>query len=321
MVRAILLCIVAWGMSVGVRELYAAESEGEKREAPIVAGQAWEARIEAALQKKVAVSFRETPLREFVSWLGETTGELCLLDHRSLEDVGVADDVPLNAEFQAISVRSTLNLVLRDLGLTWVLRDGALVITSQEDVESTLLVEVFDVGDLVRPIPPGKADVNADQLIDLITATVAPQSWDTVGGPGTIAAFRGGLVISQTREVCAQIRDLLAQYREAKRIAEQHPATAPPVAVVGLAAIRPEEAAIHAVLDREASFEFEGTALKDVAAYIQKTHKIPVVLDVKALDDIGTDRSQPVTFPGRPHPIAAGLDPHPPPVGIDLRHP
>ncbi len=35
--------------------------------------------------------------------------------------------------------------------------------------------------------------------------------------------------------------------------------------------------------------------MKEVAAYFQKTFKIPVVLDVRALDDIGIDPSHPVT--------------------------
>lgn len=54
-----------------------------------------------------------------------------------------------------------------------------------------------------------------DSLIDLITTTVAPQSWDTVGGPGAISEFATNLslVISQTQDVHEQIADLLEQLR------------------------------------------------------------------------------------------------------------
>ncbi len=34
-----------------------------------------------------------------------------------------------------------------------------------------------------------------DSLIDLITSTIEPQSWDEVGGPGTIEPFRGGVAV------------------------------------------------------------------------------------------------------------------------------
>lgn len=297
MVRSMLFGLVVLALSGGPQDGAAAEAKGVRKDVPPAAETNWEARIESALEKKVKISLHETPLREFVSWLGETTGQLCLLNRRSLEDIGVAEDAPLTAEFPPISVRSALNLVLRDLGLTWTLRDGALVITSPEDEESRLQIEVFDVTDLVRPIPSDKPESSDPvDMIDLITSTVAPQSWDTVGGPGSIEAYRGGLVVSQTRDVREQIRELLSQYREAKQLAEEHTATAPPVPLVGGAAKRPAEAAIQLALDRDLPLEFDKTPLKDVAAHLQEACQIPVVLDVKALDEIGIDRAQPVTF-------------------------
>ena len=54
-----------------------------------------------------------------------------------------------------------------------------------------------------------------DTLIELITTTIEPDSWDEVGGPGTIAEFPTNLslVISQTQEVHEKISDLLEQLR------------------------------------------------------------------------------------------------------------
>ena len=61
----------------------------------------------------------------------------------------------------------------------------------------------------------GAANADFDSLIDLITTTVQPTSWDTVGGPGSIAPFATNLslVISQTQEVHEEIVDLLEQLR------------------------------------------------------------------------------------------------------------
>jgi hypothetical protein len=98
MLRTVLLGLVVLGFSGGPRGAYAAEGQGTGKEAPRASGKNWETRIESALQKKVVVSLHETPLRQFVSWLGETTGELCLLDHRSLDDIGVAEEAPLTAD-------------------------------------------------------------------------------------------------------------------------------------------------------------------------------------------------------------------------------
>lgn len=59
----------------------------------------------------------------------------------------------------------------------------------------------------------GAADFQS--LIELITSTIAPTTWDEVGGPGAIQEFRGNLslVISQTQEVHEEIAELLTQLR------------------------------------------------------------------------------------------------------------
>jgi hypothetical protein len=52
-------------------------------------------------------------------------------------------------------------------------------------------------------------------LIEIITSTVGPSTWDEVGGPGTIQQFPGVLVISQIEQVHHQIEQLLASLRVA----------------------------------------------------------------------------------------------------------
>jgi general secretion pathway protein D len=61
----------------------------------------------------------------------------------------------------------------------------------------------------------GGAQADFDSLIQLITSTVAPTTWDDVGGPGSIAPFETNLsiVVSQTQAVHEQIVDLLEQLR------------------------------------------------------------------------------------------------------------
>jgi len=65
--------------------------------------------------------------------------------------------------------------------------------------------------------PPTVGGGQADfaSLIELIQNTVAPQTWNTVGGNGAIQEFRTNLslVVSQTQEVHEEIADLLEQLR------------------------------------------------------------------------------------------------------------
>ena len=61
----------------------------------------------------------------------------------------------------------------------------------------------------------GGSQADFQSLIDLIQNTVAPQTWNTVGGQGAIQPFPTNLsiVVSQTQEVHDEIADLLQQLR------------------------------------------------------------------------------------------------------------
>jgi len=61
----------------------------------------------------------------------------------------------------------------------------------------------------------GGVQPDFDSLIELITTTIEPDSWDEVGGAGSIAPFETNLslVVSQTQDVHEQIVDLLEQLR------------------------------------------------------------------------------------------------------------
>ena len=56
---------------------------------------------------------------------------------------------------------------------------------------------------------------SSDPLVDLITATIAPQAWRSVGGPGAIAPAATGLQIQQIYHVHRLIEQLLADLRQA----------------------------------------------------------------------------------------------------------
>ncbi len=61
----------------------------------------------------------------------------------------------------------------------------------------------------------GASQEDFDKLIDLITTTVAPETWEANSGTGTISSFNVNLslVVSQTQEVHEQIANLLEQLR------------------------------------------------------------------------------------------------------------
>jgi hypothetical protein len=56
-----------------------------------------------------------------------------------------------------------------------------------------------------------RIDAAMDELLEVITAVVEPNSWDTMGGEATIQPLRGMLIVRQTAKAHEQIQVLLEQ--------------------------------------------------------------------------------------------------------------
>ena len=255
-----------------------------------------ELEIEQKLKTPVMLEFENAPLSQVMDTLARMAAVNLHLDPQGLAQEGVSTDDPVTIAFgQEIMLKSALNLILEPRHLGYVIKDEVLKITSEENRQGELFQEVYNVADLVMPIPnfqpsnnmglagayhdalssvgfngPGpfgslgspmpvvasRSNANAtlnptvlaqmpnsqggmagggasmpigfgpggmgggamadfDSLIELITTTVAPETWDDVGGAGSIAPFETNLslVVSQTQDVHEDLVDLLEQLR------------------------------------------------------------------------------------------------------------
>ena len=261
-----------------------------------------EIEIERKLRTPVSLQFTNAPLSKVLDYLGKMSDVNVHLDPQGLAEEGVTTDTPVTIELRNdIMLKSALNLILRPLHLSYVIKDEVLKITSEQMRDSEVHQVVYNVADLVIPIPnfvPGRmglaqeynnamsnvgfgggmpfgsatstplavvasrdgaqggamidpsllaqigsgsrsglpthpsqgmgmggpggpgglgggTEPDFDSLIDLITKTVKPTTWDDVGGPGTIAPFETNLsiVVSQTQDVHKELADLLVQLR------------------------------------------------------------------------------------------------------------
>ncbi len=253
-----------------------------------------ELKIQAALKQPVQVKFTNQPLKEVLDLLGSMSNVNIYADPTGLGAEGVTSDTPVTINLtEEISLQSALKLILEPLRLSYVIQHEVLRITSEETGDANVYTDVYNVADLVIPIPnfvpgynvglpaaiseahrslgygnsmpagmgaltiapgdlQGNANINSsvlaqsnsfgmlprggsrpsqplgygtgsggaaladfDTLIELITSTIAPDTWDDVGGPGAIESFPTNLslVISQTQDVHDQIADLLEQLR------------------------------------------------------------------------------------------------------------
>ena len=74
------------------------------------------------------------------------------IDQRAVEDSGLTIDVPVAKTLKDISLRSALKLILRDLGLTYLIEDEVLQITTPEEAETRLITVVYPVKDLAATL-------------------------------------------------------------------------------------------------------------------------------------------------------------------------
>lgn len=254
-----------------------------------------ELEIQKSLGNKVDVKFNERPLAEVMDMLSQLSGVPIVLDSVGMAGEGVTTDTPVTLQIsQPITLKSALRLVLEPLRLSYVIENEVLRVTSEQTRNTNTYPKVYNVADLVIPIPNfipgyntglagaiqyahaalgygnnlqplgrtpmalasndlggansntsvlaqmgasgmlsslgsqntpppgygpggmgGAAMADFDTLINLITSTIAPETWEDVGGAGAIEEFpvNLSLVISQTQDVHEQIADLLDQLR------------------------------------------------------------------------------------------------------------
>lgn len=166
------------------------------------------------LKQNVSVNFVDVPLEAAVKQLAEIAQIDVRLDMQAVRDAGVREREPITLKLADRKLETVLQAIMLNLKLTWILRDGILWITSPEQDSEAMKIAVYDVRDLCRD------GAESDALIEAVTSQAEPDSWDSVGGPGTIeAANPGTLVINHQERVHMRILELLETYRTALRSA------------------------------------------------------------------------------------------------------
>jgi len=110
-----------------------------------------ERKILSELKKPTELDFVDTPLSEVVNYLRDRHQIEIQLDQKALQGVGVDTNTPITKSLRGISLRSALRLLLRDLDLTYVIKDEVLLITTPEQAGNDLVLKVYPVADLVVP--------------------------------------------------------------------------------------------------------------------------------------------------------------------------
>lgn len=212
--------------------------------------------IEQKLDQKISLHYEKTPLCEVIKSLATVTGLNIVIEKNGLAEEGILPDEPVTLNVDDIKLSSALALLLKPLNLDHVIEDEVLKITGNWAVKrQQIVVMTYPVADLVVPISKTvKADLRGktikvipnkpsddrkapatwddlkikrlnpvcdfDELITLIESTVEPDSWDNVGGHGSIRSYETtlSLVVRNSVGTHEQIRDLLEQLRRLRNL-------------------------------------------------------------------------------------------------------
>jgi hypothetical protein len=94
-----------------------------------------EASIRAALDQKTDIKFIETPFSGVFDDLKQRHGIEIQLDRRALDDARIPNNTPITKSIKGVTLRSALNLLLNDLDLTYAVKNGVLMITTEAEAQ------------------------------------------------------------------------------------------------------------------------------------------------------------------------------------------
>ena len=254
----------------------------------------------AALDRIDSVDFLDVPLDQVARTLSQRHEITIVLATATLADAAIRTNTPVTIKLDNVSLRTILREILAELKLTYYVRSGGVIqITTPEDAEAQLTHWVHDVGDLL-----GQHDQHGtgrfEPLIDLITTTVEPDSWDEVGGPGCICPFgHQRLIVSQTQDIHEQVEQLLSSIR-----AVLSPAGA---RQMWLTPPEPMAVAIQRALDRPVTLSYRDVPLKDVCDQLTELLGVPLLMRKTLLEDAAVAEDTPITIDLPPLPLRYAL--------------
>lgn len=143
------------------------------------------ARIESVLSATTQFEYLDEPLKDVVDDIHVRHEIQIVFDRRALEDVGTDLSTPVTISVAGTTLRSALRLLLRNLDLTYVIHDEVLMITTSDAAKSQLSTRFYPVPETI----PCREDL--ESINTLLTDSVAPESWDSVGGTAHAAYVPG----------------------------------------------------------------------------------------------------------------------------------
>jgi hypothetical protein len=171
--------------------------------------------ILAALSSPVLVNFKNSRFDDVMEYLQTLIGQPIIVEPGALKEAEITYETPITLNAKGITARTALRKILAELGLSYVIKDETIQVTTLQRARDTMVVRSYPVADLVllqRPefgqfggrfVTPFEVQKNVEELMRMLQNSVDAGSWQLNGGTGTIAyhAPSNSLIIKQTAEV------------------------------------------------------------------------------------------------------------------------
>jgi hypothetical protein len=186
--------------------------ELSRKRSDLVKLSAAEQAIMKALNTVIPVDYDRMNLQDVLDDLRKRTGLSISADKKAIEEAGVTYDTPVTLKSNTYTLRSILKKINGELGLAYVVKDEAILITSQAQANRMTVTKTYYLGDMVAVTGPGIGPITSqllmaervNMIIGLIVNNVDRGSWkvnnpDAVGTV-TFNPLNMTLIITQTAE-------------------------------------------------------------------------------------------------------------------------
>jgi hypothetical protein len=120
----------------------------------------------AELKKLTELEFTEIPLREALDYIKDKHQIQFFFDKRAMEEANAPIDTPVTFNMHSAPVEMVLDLILNQIRLGYTIRNGVVIVTTEDALANSAEVRVYKV-----------PDGGAEDLAQLIPATIEPHSW------------------------------------------------------------------------------------------------------------------------------------------------
>jgi hypothetical protein len=184
---------------------------------------ATERAILKALDARISVDVTDQRFGGMIDYFQKKMGQTIILDKPALDDLGInKESTTISLHLEKVSTRTALKKMLADLGLTYIVKDEAIFVTTPTKAKDYMTVRTYYVGDLAPQydlrygpyLGQLQAAQTISQLVTMIQNNVDKDSWEANGkeGGGTIVFNPAtmSLIVKQSAEVHYKVMEGLA---------------------------------------------------------------------------------------------------------------